>query len=822
MKKLLILVFICMNIYSENIVHTINSKSTRSITRNRSVQFDGEGFEMLTGMPGLPIQTAKFVIPTNVDFSTLDISFERGTENVTNNVNISPVPPEINLDDNSKIWPDGVNPITGKNEVVYSTNALYPEEDVKIVSVDKLWEYNIITVNYYPARYNPVTRTLVESDLVNVNISMDQLPGNPGIVPNAAPAFIKRMQKKLEAIVLNNESEWIENTNSLYENSSYSSPNEMYVILTTNKVREYNGASLMELALLKRNQGYNVIIVDEDDYNNGQTVSDNIAGATIIRNWLRENYASMNISNVLLIGDPRANDNVWINGVPHNFGEGSSYDEFNLPMVLTAPLLDVLENTDPDDNQYAIKSCFSDYYYAELSSPTWDVDGDRNVGEFTDDCLNAQGVGVDLIAEVAVGRYATYYYDPNIANDASQRFDDYVDKIVAYSNESDISWRQNGLLINPYMLFGGGSYEPTYMGCEEILYGTLRPEGYDYHRIYDYTDNNYIIPETFGSSFETTRDVWNSQSFGYVNWLSHGSVVISNGKFQSYLIGTTADDVIDLNNIRMVNSSSPSIVFMGSCLLGAPDAEKGLPMENLHNGGIVSIAGTEIMYGWPENHAFQNYGGLPGIAYAFGEELIKEGKSAGQSLNDLRTRIEIGPRPHFYTNYLAITTFGDPSISINEKLYQSTLLYENFENGMNGWETYVDWNAQASFAIVEETPGNHALNGYVSNCGNESWHVHIRKTGIPIVAGETYRVKFKARTENIGKIKTFKVRVEEDGGDYTGYGEKIFTANGDLNNYSFVFTAQETDYDAVICFELGEFGDADPLDLVIDEVEIRK
>lgn len=162
--------------------------------------------------------------------------------------------------------------------------------------------------------------------------------------------------------------------------------------------------------------------------------------------------------------------------------------------------------------------------------------------------------------------------------------------------------------------------------------------------------------------------------------------------------------------------------------------------------------------------------------------------------------------------------------SINQTEFNKTLLEEDFENGWNGWETYCHWDAEASFALYYNGHGTVGLTSWIANEGTEPWHVHVRKTGIPVVAGQKYYVRMNAITELVDMNKVFTVRVEENGGDYTTYGEKTFVATRNPHIYEFTFESPITDNDAVLCVEMGEidspFSSDDPLDLVIDGVKV--
>ncbi len=156
-------------------------------------------------------------------------------------------------------------------------------------------------------------------------------------------------------------------------------------------------------------------------------------------------------------------------------------------------------------------------------------------------------------------------------------------------------------------------------------------------------------------------------------------------------------------------------------------------------------------------------------------------------------------------------------------LKPSQTIYEyDFENGLNGWANYAKSpEAQAAPYVMAEGANNNALTTYISQTGSDTWHIHARKTGIPVESGSSYTVTLKARTE-AGFTRKIGVKVEENGGSYTCYGKSEFTINGDLKTYTFSFTSPASDWDAVICVEMGNFGGDRPLDVVIDDIKITK
>ena len=124
-----------------------------------------------------------------------------------------------------------------------------------------------------------------------------------------------------------------------------------YVIITTNDIVD-NSEYLNFFIKMKENNGHTVKIVTESEFGGltGQYPNDR---ADKIRKWLQDNYVSLGIDYVLLIGDPD----------PDNFKEsGDSVGD--IPMKMCYPRYFRVKDGAP-----------TDLYYSDLDSE-WDLDGD--------------------------------------------------------------------------------------------------------------------------------------------------------------------------------------------------------------------------------------------------------------------------------------------------------------------------------------------------------------------------------------------------------------------------------------------------------------
>jgi hypothetical protein len=124
-----------------------------------------------------------------------------------------------------------------------------------------------------------------------------------------------------------------------------------YVIVTTNDIVD-NSEYLDFFVKMKENDGHTVKIVTESDFGGliGQYPNDR---ADKIRKWLQDNYVSLGIDYVLLIGDPNPDDTKF----PDD-------DVGEIPMKMCYPRYFRVGDGAP-----------TDLYYSDLDS-NWDLDGD--------------------------------------------------------------------------------------------------------------------------------------------------------------------------------------------------------------------------------------------------------------------------------------------------------------------------------------------------------------------------------------------------------------------------------------------------------------
>jgi hypothetical protein len=171
----------------------------------------------------------------------------------------------------------------------------------------------------------------------------------------------------------------------------------------------------------------------------------------------------------------------------------------------------------------------------------------------------------------------------------------------------------------------------------------------------------------------------------------------------------------------------------------------------------------------------------------------------------------------------------------NAEISGTTIFQEDFgvapanydlNDGYNGWEFYVDEASSADaegYIKYHGASGSKAAHVYVTDDGDETWHIHLRKVGVNLIQGKRYAIKFKAKTE-IGFSRKINVMLEEDEGSWTNYSQApYFTITDTLQDYYYDFVMKNpSDNGAVFVIDMGEcdLSVETPLDVIVDDIKV--
>ena len=201
---------------------------------------------------------------------------------------------------------------------VYQNDSAYPEKNVLLLPYSQMRKWIFVPVQFIPFKYNPVQKTLILIENVTVKISYDLLPA---INAEESNLLKDTVMDSLAPGMFVNYNELKDSYGVQIAASSETSATGRYVIITTNAIR--SGSSKLNAFIAhKQSLGYTVSVVTETDFG-GLTGQAPNRKAEKIRQWLKNNYASLGIKYVLLIGNP----------TPYESGEG------DIPMKMCWPRL---------------------------------------------------------------------------------------------------------------------------------------------------------------------------------------------------------------------------------------------------------------------------------------------------------------------------------------------------------------------------------------------------------------------------------------------------------------------------------------------------
>jgi hypothetical protein len=528
-------------------------------------------------------------------------------------ITVEPAPPAFTWIDGREVlsWGRGKHMVGTRNTLVYDKNGYFPESHVTLLPFSEMRGFKLARLAVFPVRYNPVSGEALFAGTLEIEIEFEET------LAESRAVFDEPVADFLMGKVLNPE-----DLTAWYPLPSAKQSTYDYVIITTNAVVE-NSRRLGFFIAQKRLNGHSVLVVTEDDFLplTGQAPD---RRAEKIRQWLIDNYVTLGIEYVLLIGDPH----------PAESGEG------DIPMKMCWPLFGEEYPESP-----------TDYFYADLTG-NWNLDGDLCYGEWEDD--TGPG-GVDYAPEVFVGRIPFYGTDYDL-------LDEILQKTMDYENElADIAdWRRSALMpmshLDPY-------YESARMG-EQLKDYYLDPLGLSSWRIYQQgngpcgDDSPYDSEqELFGGAVVKNR--WMTGEYGLVILAGHGNPT-------TIWVGYEPcwDDLMfHCSDAAFLNDDRPSLTYHSSCSTGYPEQEDNLGFAILRQGAVGTVSSSRVA--WYSHTSYGSFGtsrSCDGIGYRYMYRLADE-LDAGHALYLAKSSV-VPTSGTSLMNHTNFNLYGDPSISI--------------------------------------------------------------------------------------------------------------------------------------------------------------
>ncbi|MDD1673202.1 MAG: C25 family cysteine peptidase, partial [Methanomicrobiales archaeon] len=432
-----------------------------------------------------------------------------------------------------------------------------------------------------------------------------------------------------------------------------------YVIITTNLIKN-SSTKLNDFKNYLMNKGHSTLVVTESDFD-GLTGQYPNERQDRIRKWLQNNYIAYGIKYVLLIGDP-----------------------------------------DPYDGDIPMKRCWprwyyttyrespTDYYYADLTG-NWDRNGDGNYGYAGYGYPEDDGGpgGVDFMNEVYVGRIPVYStWDSQWVS----HLDSVLAKIINYGTSTNTAWRKSALLP---MSFSDAQTDGAYLS-EAMISDYLSPAGISPWKMYMQGSLCGAGADSVFSSNEellngATKTRWSNNPYGLVWWWGHGV-----DQYAQIGYGTCdAGNILYSGDASSLNNSYPAFVYQNSCLNGRPETPTNLGTALLYNGAIATVSASRVSWymvgAW--NTSFKYVGDNASIGYYYGLELVKNQKSAGEALYNVKSDIGVHggePTMERWMNLFDFNLYGDPATTLlsNSSPPGAISKIGIFRNGI--W--YLDYN----------------------------------------------------------------------------------------------------------------------------------
>lgn len=164
------------------------------------------------------------------------------------------------------------------------------------------------------------------------------------------------------------------------------------------------------------------------------------------------------------------------------------------------------------------------------------------------------------------------------------------------------------------------------------------------------------------------------------------------------------------------------------------------------------------------------------------------------------------------TYYYVVTAVDDNE---NESPYsneagETTLSFDGglIQNGdfADGWNHWISWGNYMGYASVFEIVDN-TFHTKVETAGGPGmdWAVQQKQNGLPLEGNHAYKLTFDAWSNT---ARTIKVRLGEDGGDYSTYGEATLGLTTQHQNYELVVEMSQSDLASTLDFNMaGDVGD---------------
>lgn len=654
---------------SDSITVTLQAPSYRVTTgEDGFTQVQIEGFDLsgLPGDPALPGKMYNVALPPNVNWDSLAVEpVVTTTVELSGTYEVAPATPAVTWVDGQKIvsWGENADSIVdGKNTKVYQNDAYFPTSYVTNAARSQMRKWRFVRLLFTPVQYNPVTKKLRLATEVELRLTF----GYNAAVQDA------QVQSELADTVMDDRAAKMlynyEQAQGWYETSAptiAANSTADYVIITTSTI--VSGSSLLSSFVThKEERGYTVQVVTESDYS-GLTGDSPNGMAEKIRKWLKNNYLTLGIKYVLLIGSPDPDDPT------------SSDSVGDVPMKMCWPRVNETTYT-------SYKESPTDYFYADLTGD-WNLDDDSYYGEYKTTTANHDyGTGgVDFSPEVYVGRIPVY---TGVSGWATT-LDSILQKTMDYENSTSLSWRKTALLP---MSFSDSSTDGALL-ANYMKSDYLTGEGFSSYTLYQHktTGCNSSSSSSANLTDGAVASRWQSNDYGLVTWWGHGDAT---GAYVGYGSSCTDGSIMETSDVSALDDSYPAIVYQCSCLNGYPESSSNLGYALLKQGAVATVSASRVSWysigSWTPS---RSYADNAAIGYYLMQQ-VAAGETVGVALYGQKALMAEDFGSASWMNQMDFNLYGDPSISIEATAVECSDSYETDDTSANAKTITVNGSAK--------------------------------------------------------------------------------------------------------------------------------
>ncbi len=297
---------------------------------NPHTTFFGSEHSCETGRPQLPVLSYTFLIPPDADLNSISLSINGlQEEQIDGKHTVVPVPPLSSID--GPVWPQKRHIVDGKDVALYSKNAFFPNTYYEIIDCGTMNCFKLVQVRIYLYKYNPVAKRLKRLTKGELKLNFQSCKEYT-VTGNASYRIPTSLKKVVRALAVN-----YSDIVSRYDTDYTFTTKEKYVVITTSAIQS-SSQELNNLLESKKKRGFETEVITESVWGGGVGVT----AAKRLRKWLQDNYKTMGIRYILLLG----------NGIPTS-GDVPMKTEGSYP---------------------------TDYYFAQLDDPFRENKADVSVG----------------------------------------------------------------------------------------------------------------------------------------------------------------------------------------------------------------------------------------------------------------------------------------------------------------------------------------------------------------------------------------------------------------------------------------------------------